>query len=113
VRVVAAGERGVERLFGIEAQPGDAAGAGFKLHQHLAEARVAGRSANQADMRRALENLLAFLLRHAAQDTEDLALAGALELLQAVEDLLLGLIADAARVVEDQPGVFAGSATCE
>jgi len=36
VRVVAARERRVERLIGIEAQPGDAAGAGFELHQHLA-----------------------------------------------------------------------------
>ena len=54
-------------------------------------------------MRRALEDLLAFLLRHAAEHAENLALAGlALELLQAVEDLLLGLVADAAGVVENQ-----------
>ncbi len=106
MRIVAARERRVERLFGIEAQPGDAAVAGFELHQHLAEPRVAGRSANQADVRRALEDFLAFLLRHAAQHAENLALAGALEMLQAVEYFLLGLIADAARVVENQPGVF-------
>ena len=65
--------------------------------------RVAGRAGHQADVRRALEDLLAFLLRHASQHAEDLALAGlALELLQAVEDLLLGLVADAAGVVEHQ-----------
>ena len=77
--------------------------AGFELRQHLAQPRIAGRAGHQADMRRALENLLAFLLRHAPQHAEDLALARvALELLQAVEDLLLGLVADAARVVEHQ-----------
>ncbi len=58
-------------------------------------------------MRRAVENLLAFLLRHAAQHAEDFAFAGlALEILQAIENLLLGLVANAACVVEHQPGVF-------
>ena len=55
-------------------------------------------------MRSAVENLFAFLLGHAAEHAEHFALAGALELLQPVEDLLLGLIADAAGVVEDQRG---------
>ena len=58
-------------------------------------------------MRRAVEDLLAFLLRHAAEHAEDLALPGlALEVLQAVEDLLLGLVADAAGVVEHESGFF-------
>ena len=58
-------------------------------------------------MRSFLENLLAFLLRHAAQHRERLALAVFfLELLQPVEHLLLGFIADAAGVVEDQLGFF-------
>src|SRR5207302_10536890 len=49
------------------------------------------RSGDQTDMRSALEDLFAFLLRHAPEHAEDFALAGlALEVLQAIEDLLLG-----------------------
>ncbi len=81
MRIVAPRERRVERFVGIEAQARDAPVAGLELHQHLRQLRVAGRSRNQADVRRFLENLLAFLLRHAADHGEDLALAGvALEL---------------------------------
>src|SRR5260370_36374583 len=53
-------------------------------------------------MRRLLENLLAFLLRHAPQHGEGLAFAVALELIESVEDLLFGLVANAASVVEHQ-----------
>jgi hypothetical protein len=50
-------------------------------------------------MRRAVETFLAFLLRHAADDGENLSLARiAFEMLQAIEDLLFGFIADAAGV---------------
>src|ERR1019366_7403302 len=56
---------------------------------------------------RALENLFALLLRHASQHPEDLVFARrALEILQAVEDLLFGLVANAASVVEHQVGRF-------
>ena len=105
MRVIAARERRIEGLFGIQAEPGDAPVAGFELHQHFAEARVAGRAGHQADMRRPFENLLAFLLRHAAQHAEDFAFARfALEILQTVENLLLGLVANAARVEKHQSG---------
>ena len=58
-------------------------------------------------MRGPLEDLLPFLLGHAPQDGEELPLArGALELLQTVEDLLLGLVPNAARIVEHQPGIL-------
>ena len=100
VRIIAAGEWRIECFFGIETQAGDAARALFELYQHVAETRVTRRPANQADVGRAVEDLLAFLLRDAAKDAEDLAFARlALELLQAVEDFLLGFIADAAGVV--------------
>ena len=59
----------------IEAQAGDAPVAGLQLHQHFGQLRVAGRAGHQADVRRALEDLLAFLLRHAAEHAEDFALA--------------------------------------
>ena len=46
-------------------------------------------------MRRALENLFAFLLRHAAQHAKLLSLLlKFFVVVQAMEDLLLGLIAD-------------------
>jgi hypothetical protein len=87
------------------AQPGDAALALFELYQHLRQFGVTRRARHQAHVRSLFENLLAFLLRHAAEHAEDLALARiALELLQPVKHLLLGLVADAARVVQHQPG---------
>ncbi len=107
VGIVAAREGSFESFFGVEAQAGDAAVARFELHQHLRELGVAGRSGHQADVRGALEDALAFLLRDAAEDAEDFAFAVfLLELLQAVEDFLFGLVADAAGVVEDQVGLL-------
>ena len=109
MRIVAARERRVEGFVGIEAEAGDALVAGFELHQHFGQFRVARRTRHQAHMRRALEDFLAFLLGHAADDGEDLSLPGlALEMLQAVEDLLLGFIADAAGVVENVVRRFDG-----
>ena len=109
MRIVAAREGRVEGLIGIEAEAGDALVAGFELHQHLGQLRVAGGTGDQAHMRRALEDFLALLLGHAADDGEDLALARfALEMLQAVEDLLLGFVADAAGVVENVMRRFDG-----
>jgi hypothetical protein len=75
VRIVAAGERRLESVFGIQAQAGDAAIAGFELHQHLGQLGVAGRSGHQADVRRAFEDALAFLLRHASQHAESFSFA--------------------------------------
>ena len=58
------------------------------------------------DIRGALEDLFAFLLGDAAEDGEPLALAlQLLVLVQAVEDFLLGFVADGAGVVEDQAGL--------
>jgi len=55
---------------------------------------------------RSFEDLLAFLLGYAAEHGKGFALVVALELLEAVEDFLLGLIADGASVVENQIGGF-------
>ena len=53
-----------------------------------------------------LEDLLALLLGDAAEDGELFAFAlEALVLVEAVEDFLLGFVADGAGVVEDQAGV--------
>ncbi len=65
--------------------------------------RYDGRSAHQRHPRGALENLFAFLLRHAAEDSKLLALfQELLVIIQPVEYFLLGLIPDGARVVQNQ-----------
>ena len=102
MRIVPPGEGRIEGVRVVETETGDAPVAGFELHQHFRQPGVARRSRNQADMRRFVEDLLAFLLRHAADHGKYLALPGfAFELLKAVEDFLLGLIANAAGVVEN------------
>ena len=56
-------------------------------------------------MRRLLEDLLPLMLRDAAEHAEYLAGGlGSFEIGEPRKDLLLGLIANAARVIEDQPG---------
>ena len=108
MRIVAAGQRRIERIFGIEAQAGDAAVAGLELDEKIGQLVVAGRSAHQADVRSFFENLFAFLLRDASQDREGFAFAVFLELLKAIENFLLGFVADAAGVVEHQFGFLDG-----
>ena len=66
VRIVAAGVRSFESLIAIEAEAGDALIAGFELHQHFRQAGIAGGAGDHAYVRRAVEDLFAFLLRHAA-----------------------------------------------
>ena len=67
---------------------------------------IAGRSRHQADVRGALEDLSPSCCATQPMHGEDFALARALEMLQPVEDFLLGFIADAAGVVEDVVGFF-------
>ncbi len=79
----------------------------LQLHQHLRQVAVTGRAAYQRHVRCALEDVLAFLLRHTPQHAELLSLL--LERLvigQAVEHLLLCLVADRAGVVQDQARLF-------
>ena len=65
------------------------------------------RPADQRNVRRALENLFAFLLRHAPQHAEFLPLfLEFLVIVQAIEDFLLGFVPDGARIVENQPSLF-------
>ena len=75
MRIVAARERSIEGFGGIEAEAGDALVAGFELHQHFRQPGVAGGPGDQADVRRPIEDLLAFLLGDAAEHAEDFALA--------------------------------------
>lgn len=108
--VVAPGERRFEGVLGIEAQPGDAAFARLDARHQFTQAAVARRARHERNMGGAVEDLLAFLLRHAPQHGEHFAVARVLaELLQAAENLLFRLVADAASVVNDQVrgiGVF-------
>ena len=73
------------------------------LHQHLGQVAIRGRTTNHGNVRGALENPFAFLLRDAAQHAKDFALLLIFLVVgQAVKDLLLRLVADGAGVVEDQ-----------
>ncbi len=73
--------------------------------KHVGQVAIGGGTGDDRDVGGALEDLLAFLLGDAAEDGELLAFAlHPLVLVQPVEDLLLGLVADGAGVVEDQPG---------
>ena len=109
MRIGAGSEFGLEAFVGFAVvKPGRALPC-FDLNQHLRQIAVRRRAAYQRNIRRALENLLAFLLRHAAQHAELLALLlQLLVVVQAVEDFLLGLVADGAGVVENQSGFFDG-----
>jgi hypothetical protein len=79
----------------------------FDLHQHLRQIAIRRRSADQRHIRSALENLFAFLLGDAAQDAETFALLLVFLVIgEAVEDFLLGLVADGAGVIEHQSGFF-------
>ncbi len=106
VRVGARGKLGFESLFGLAVvETGDARLPCLQPAQHLRQFAIGGRSGNQRNIGSALEDPLPFLLRHAAQN--DKAFARGIELLvivQAVEDLLFGFVADRASVVEDQVG---------
>ena len=77
------------------------------LHQHVRQVAVRSGAGDQRDVGRALEDLLAFLLGDAAENGEALPfLVQLLEVVEAVEDLLLGLIANGAGVVHDEVGVL-------
>ena len=110
MRVGAGGEFGFKALVGLAiVETGNALLPCLELHQHLRQIAIRRRAAHHRNVRRTLKNLFAFLLRHAAQHSETLALF--LQLLvvgQAVKDFLLGFVANGTGVVEDQPGFFDG-----
>jgi hypothetical protein len=109
MRIIPARERRIEGLIGIETQPRNALVAGLELHQHLRQFRIACRTRHQAHVRRALEDLLAFLLGDTADYGEDFPFARVpFEMLQTIENLLLCFIPDAAGVVENVVRRFHG-----
>ncbi len=81
MRIVAPREGSFERLIVVQAQAGDAAIPVFQLHQHLRQLGIAGRSGYQAHVWGALEDALAFLLRHTTEYAKHLTPVVALELL--------------------------------
>ncbi len=107
VGVGAGGEVGLEGEVGLAVvEAGDAGFAGFEAGEHVGEVAVGGGPGDQRDVGGLVEDALALLLGYAAEDGELFAFAlEALVLVEAVEDLLFGLVADGAGVVEDQAGV--------
>src|ERR1035437_8389004 len=108
VRIGAGGEFGLESLVGLAiVESGDAIGPGLDLDQHGRQVAVGSRAGNQGNVGRTLEDLFALLLGDAAENGEALPfLMQLFEIGQPMKDLLLGLVADGAGVVEDQVRIF-------
>src|SRR5579862_7430546 len=108
IGVLPGGKFGFESLVGLAVvESGDTVLAGLKSGQHLRKFPVGSRARYQRNVRRALEDLLALLLRHAPQHSETFAgLVESLVIVQAIEDLLLRFVADGAGVVENETGVL-------
>src|SRR5712691_2792386 len=69
--IVAPGDFGLKCLVRVRIQPGHPAVPRLQLRQKFGQLAVARRATDQADPRRALEDLLAFLLRYASEDADD------------------------------------------
>src|SRR5438094_7558410 len=109
MRIAARGELGLEAFVGLAIVKAGRQLPFRDLDQHLRQVAVRRRSADHRNVRRALENSLALLLGHAAENAEFLALC--LELLvigKAMKDFLLGFVPDGAGDVEDEASVFDG-----
>ena len=102
--IAASGKFRLECLIGLAViQAGDALVARFQLHQHLGQFSIGSRSGDQRHIRCPFEDLFAFLLRHATEHAKALPLfVQGLVIVQAIEHLLLRLIADGAGVVQNQ-----------
>src|SRR5215472_4453734 len=89
-------EFGVEGLVGLAiVETGDPGLAGFEAGQHRRQIPVGGGAGDQRDEGGFFKDVFALLLGDTADDSELFALAlEALVLVETVEDLLLGLIAD-------------------
>ena len=108
--IAASGKFRLECLIGLTViQAGDALVARFQLHQHLRQFSIGSGSGDQRYIRSPLEDLFAFLLRYATEHAKALSLfVEGLVVVQAIEDLLLRLIADGAGVVQNQRRVDFG-----
>ncbi len=103
--MVAAGDFGFKCFVGVGIQARDAPVPFFDLREQFRKFAITGRAAHQADPRGALENFFAFLLRHAAEHTDDFpGVLSGLELPQTGKDFLRRLLANAAGVIEDDLG---------
>ena len=86
-------------------EAGDAGIAALEAGEHGRQIAVAGRAGDDRDVGGFVEDALAFLLGDAADHGKLLAFAlQAFVLVQPVEDLLLGFVADGAGVVKDEAG---------
>ena len=103
-------ELGFKGLVGLAVvQTGYPRTAALDLQQHLGQIPVRRRPRHQRHVGRALENLLPLLLRDAAENGKTFTLFLQLpELVQAMKNLLLRLIADGACVVKNETGFLLG-----
>ena len=109
MRTGAGGELGFKGHAALAVIESGGALPGLYLHQHLRQIAVAGGAGDERNVGRALEYLFALLLGDTANDGEFLSLfLKFFEIVEAVEDLLLGLVADGTGVVEDEVGLLDG-----
>src|SRR5207253_3104324 len=95
MRIAARRKLGLKALVGLAIVEAGRPLPFLDLDQHLRQIAVRRRSADHGNVRRALENFLAFLLCDAAEDSEFFPLRLKLFVIgEAMKDLLLGLIAD-------------------
>ncbi len=106
ITIAASGKFRLEGIIGLPVvETGDTLLARFELRQHFRQLAIGSRPRDQRNIRGALEDFFAFLLGHAAQHGKALPFfVQRLVIVQAIEDLLLGLVADRAGVVQDQRG---------
>ncbi len=104
VRIFPGGELGFKGLVSLAVvESGDAGFSCFKAGEHLGEFAVGGGASDERDVGRAVEDFFAFLLGDTAEDGEALPFPRELlVVVESVEDLLLGFVADGAGVVEEQ-----------
>src|SRR5580704_2452772 len=96
-----------ECLVGVGVKAGDSVLSGFQARQQRRKLPITGRAAHQAYPGGALENLLAFLLRHATEHADHFAgfaakIISRIEFAEARKNFLRSFFANAAGIVEDE-----------
>src|SRR5882757_9252172 len=97
----------LEAVFSLAVVKSSDAVSCFDLDQHRRQISIGRRAGNQGNVWCALEDLFALLLCYASEDTENLALRLVFLVIgKPVKNLLLGLVADGAGVIQHEPSFF-------
>src|SRR5947207_12276175 len=110
MRISASGEFSFEALVGFAVvEAGHPSVSGFDLDQHFRKISIRCRAADHGNIGGAFENLVAFLLGNAAEDTKLFALGFKFLVIgKAMKNFLFSFIANRAGVVKDKTGFLDG-----